>query len=69
MIKINNILYVGDIVTLKSGGPKMTVSKIIGPDDISNGVPIVAMFALCIWFSECLLQQAIFDIETLNIID
>ncbi|MES2952205.1 MAG: DUF2158 domain-containing protein [Pseudomonadota bacterium] len=54
----------GDIVLLKSGGPKMTVSEIAdyGPTGPTEGV-------LCVWFADIkgvpTAQDKVFDAEVL----
>lgn len=51
---------VGDIVQLKSGGPKMVVDKINYASDLTIG---------CIWFNKTdELKCAWFSIESLNVI-
>ena len=56
-------LQIGDLVTLKSGGPPMTISHIgkysggfsIGPE---NG-------AECVWFQKAKKLESVFDIRVL----
>jgi uncharacterized protein YodC (DUF2158 family) len=47
-------IKVGDVVKLKSGGPDMTVTKIIGDE------------AICDWFANDKRQRGTFKIETLK---
>src|SRR5690606_5709936 len=47
---------VGDVVQLKSGGPKMTVT------DVDEGKPYVG----CTWFAKALKEQATFPVDALE---
>ena len=47
----NDELKVGDVVTLKSGGPKMTIESI----DVSAGGS--HKMAYCVWFDEKKIRQ------------
>ena len=55
-------LQVGDVVVLRSGGPKMTINK-LGDYGLSGG-PREA--AKCVWFSENKLEEALFDLKSLE---
>lgn len=46
---------IGDIVQLKSGGPKMTISRIVG--DREEGITVE-----CQWFVDGDLRQAFFHV-------
>jgi uncharacterized protein YodC (DUF2158 family) len=54
-------IKVGDIVTLKSGGPNMTAGKI---SNLSNGDAFVS----CYWFVNGEVKTAGFAIETLKLV-
>jgi len=51
----------GDVVQLKSGGPKMTVQDVgdYGPIGPENGV-------MCVWFDKTKQQSSVFGAETLE---
>ena len=51
-------LQIGDVVALKSGGPKMTVSALDGDDDCD-----------CIWFNNHDLNSESFPAASLEKID
>jgi uncharacterized protein YodC (DUF2158 family) len=53
----------GDVVVLKSGGPKMTVSK-VAEQSMGAGVG-----AWCQWFEKNKLTTAVFSLATLEIAD
>ncbi len=73
------ILQVGDVVQLKSGGPKMTVQRIIGADNSNIGLKAGDEFlkmrgfkegdVICNWFESNSLQDATFKVESLVKID
>ena len=50
----------GDVVKLKSGGPKMTIKK-IGPNNLENAKDD----ASCVWFEGNQLKDSRFPLETL----
>jgi uncharacterized protein YodC (DUF2158 family) len=50
-------INVGDVVQLKSGGPRMTVSSIDGRD------------VYCEWFAATKRETGVFQVETLNKIE
>ncbi|WP_010225198.1 YodC family protein [Pseudomonas donghuensis] len=52
-------LFRGDVVTIKSGGPRMTITNIRQQRAIS-GFPATA-FALCQWFENDALIEKWFD--------
>jgi uncharacterized protein YodC (DUF2158 family) len=58
----------GDVVELKSGGPKMTVTGLAGHNYTIVGVARVvpAGFALCLWFDKSELKQDRFPLESLK---
>ncbi len=58
-MSINETFNVGEIVKLKSGGPDMTILKVIGKDDKPNG------YYRCQWFAGKKLDIATFYHETL----
>lgn len=51
----------GDVVTLKSGGPLMTIHNLgeYPTAGVSNG-------ALCIWFDKAKRQEEVFDLDALE---
>jgi uncharacterized protein YodC (DUF2158 family) len=51
----------GDVVMLKSGGPKMPVSE-IGKDSLGN------MRVWCDWFEGSKMEQGVFPIHSLKLI-
>ena len=53
---------VGDVVILKSGGPKMTIYK-IGDYIVSFGP---SKGAVCQWFDENVKKESLFDIRELK---
>lgn len=55
-------LKVGDVVTLKSGGPKMTISG-IG----KYGLGAEKDRASCVWFDGKTRKQELFELETLDL--
>ncbi len=58
---MSNEFKVGDIVLLKSGGPKMTVDKVrdtIGSDEFVN----------CVWFAGAKREHAVFKPDTLTLV-
>lgn len=66
---------IGDVVELKSGGPKMTVQKIIGSS--TNKTENFAYHAagnsdgdlVCQWFVGTKIESAIFKPETLKLVN
>jgi len=56
-------LKVGDVVVLKSGGPKMTIKKIEPVKLIDSDHDIVMGY--CTWFENEQLQSKMFPLETL----
>jgi uncharacterized protein YodC (DUF2158 family) len=73
------VLKVGDVVQLKSGGPKMTVKRILGSDQSNLGLRTFdealkmngykAGDAVCNWFEGSTLRDGTFKIESLIRID
>ena len=69
-------LQVGDVVQLKSGGPKMTVQRILGSDTSNLGLKASDEFlklkgfrdgdVICNWFEGSSLRDATFKTESLN---
>lgn len=53
----------GDVVQLKSGGPKMTVSQ-IGDFVMSKGIENGAK---CTWFDKTTLKEDVFHMEALKL--
>lgn len=51
----------GDVVELKSGGPKMTIQDLgdYGPMGPGDG-------ALCVWFEKSELKESVFDVAMLK---
>jgi uncharacterized protein YodC (DUF2158 family) len=74
-----DLLKPGDIVQLKSGGPKMTVKRIIGSDQSNLGLRTVdealkfngykSGDVVCNWFEGSTLKDGTFRIESLLRID
>lgn len=71
-------LNIGDIVQLKSGGPKMTVNGIVGDDQHSLSKSIETALRMrgnadgsiyCSWFLVNKLTSGTFILETLKKID
>lgn len=72
---MNNI-QVGDVVQLKSGGPKMTVQRVIGSDQSNLGLKASDEFlklkgfrdgdVVCNWFEASSLKDGTFKVESLN---
>lgn len=66
----------GDVVQLKSGGPKMTVQRVIGSDQSNLGLKASDEFlklkgfrdgdVICNWFESSSLKDGTFKIESLN---
>jgi uncharacterized protein YodC (DUF2158 family) len=69
----------GDVVQLKSGGPKMTIQRIIGSDRSNFGLIAADEFmkingykegdVVCQWFEGSSLKNGTFKIEGLNKIE
>lgn len=69
------ILQIGDVVQLKSGGPKMTVQRIIGTESSNIGLKtadeVLKMRGfregdvICYWFEASSLKDGTFKIESL----
>jgi uncharacterized protein YodC (DUF2158 family) len=55
----------GDIVTLKSGGPRMTVQSI---SESKPGPMGTARWVRCIWFNNNLVNEYNFDEEILKVV-
>ncbi len=78
MLKINTMeqLKMGDVVQLKSGGPKMTIQRIMGSDKSNFGVKAADEFlklsgykdgdVICQWFEGNSLRDGTFKTESLN---
>ncbi len=72
-------LKIGDVVQLKSGGPKMTVQRIIGTDNNNIGLKAGDEFlklrgfkdgdVICNWFEGSSLRDGTFKIESLVQLD
>lgn len=67
-------LKVGDVVQLKSGGPKMTINAIVGDGGTSKIVTSAAKMAgfkdgsvSCIWFSERGQEKGYFFADTIKL--
>ena len=54
----------GTVVFLKSGGPRMTVKRLLGPDNKLSGID--APSAVCQWFVEGDVKQDIFPVVSLT---
>ena len=69
------IFKAGDIVQLKSGGPKMTVHRLIGSDNNNIGLKAADEFfklrgfkdgdVTCNWFEGSSLRDGTFKVESL----
>ena len=69
------VLKIGDVVQLRSGGPKMTVQRIIGTDNGNLGLKAGDEFlkmrgfkdgdVICNWFESSSLRDGTFKIESL----
>ena len=72
-------LKIGDVVQLKSGGPKMTVQRIVGTDNHNIGLKAGDEFlkmrgfkdgdVICNWFEGSSLRDGTFKIESLVQLD
>jgi uncharacterized protein YodC (DUF2158 family) len=72
-------LKIGDVVQLKSGGPKMAVQRIIGTDNNNIGLKAGDEFlklrgfkdgdVICNWFEGSSLRDGTFKIESLVQLD
>ncbi len=70
------VIIIGDLVQLKSGGPRMTVKRIIGQGlDTWQGKtnePVLKIQGykdgdmVCIWFEENKLNEGVFPLEALQ---
>ena len=56
----------GDVVTLKSGGPRMTVQSIGEP---RPGLPTGTRWVHCIWFENNVINEYNFDDCVLKLLD
>lgn len=59
-------LQKGDVVILKSGGPRMTVQSIGDP---RPGLPTGSKWVHCIWFEDNVINEYNFDDCVLKIVD
>ncbi len=69
----------GHIVQLKSGGPKMTVQRVIGTDKSNSGLKAADEYlklrgyadddVICQWFEGNILRDGTFKLASLNIIE
>ncbi len=69
------IFKIGDVVQLKSGGPKMTVQRIMGSDNSNIGLKAGDEFlkmrgfkdgdVICNWFETSSLRDGTFKMESL----
>ena len=67
MAEIEQKFKVGDVVTLKSGSPKMTVSEINYKLRYGTGnVDVFTGFVNCTWFLEDVLKEATFHQDVLQ---
>ena len=67
---------VGDVVQLKSGGPRMIVQRVIGSDQSNLGLKASDEFlklkgfhdgdVVCNWFESSSLKDGTFKVESLN---
>ena len=57
---MENQIKIGDVVTLKSGGPQMTVNKVI----IEVGEE--SKFVMCLWFKGTTLKEGKFHTDSLQ---
>ena len=72
------ILQVGSVVQLKSGGPKMTIQRLIGDDDSNLGIKATDEYfklkgykegdAICNWFEGSALRDGTFKKENLVLV-
>ena len=72
-------MNVGDVVQLKSGGPKMTIQRIIGFDKNNFGLKAADEYlkmrgfsdgdVVCQWFEGNNLQDGTFKVASLKMID
>ncbi len=70
------VIIIGDLVQLKSGGPRMTVKRIIGQSlDTWQGKTNEQVLKIqgykdgdmvCIWFEENKLNEGVFPVEALQ---
>ncbi len=70
------MLQPGDVVQLKSGGPKMTVQRVIGTDNSNLALKANDEFlklrgfkdgdVTCNWFEGSALRDGTFKVESLN---
>ena len=73
------ILQVGAVVQLKSGGPKMTVQRIIGDDSSNIGIKATDEYfklrgfkdgdVICNWFESSSLKDGTFKKDSLVVIE
>jgi uncharacterized protein YodC (DUF2158 family) len=73
------MMKTGDIVQLKSGGPRMTVQRIIGSDKSNFGLKAADEFlkmkgfedgdVICQWFEGNRLNDGTFKVNTLNVVE
>ncbi|MDR5815807.1 DUF2158 domain-containing protein [Caballeronia sp. LZ033] len=54
----------GDVVELKSGGPRMTVAEV---DDYSPMGPLRG--AKCVWFEKNAQKEHVFDVDVLKVVN